>query len=216
MKRQLYRHGNRAFAIVDLLIVIVTVALFVGWFMPSMARHTSYPIRMHCVNNLRQVGVGFRIYSSDHEEEFPWHVSTNKGGSMEFVNTRDVFRHFLVASNELSSPKILFCPEDQRRSRVDTFDKLSNSNLSYFVGLDADPARHAALLSGDRTISTTQSILSGLLILTTNLQVQWAKGLHKSGGNICFADGSVSQLSTTGLQGALQNTGVATNRLVLP
>lgn len=217
MKSQFYRHANRAFTIADLLIVIVTLALFVGWFLPYIMRPRPVAsARIRCVSNLRQIGVAFRIFSADHEEKFPWQVSTNQGGSKEFAATHEVFRHFQVASNELSSPKILFCPEDRSRKRVEIFDILSNSNLSYFVGLDAHETVPASILSGDRTLSTNRSILSGLLILTTNIPVQWAKGLHQDAGNIGFADGSVSQLSSTGLQHPVQNSGLTINRLVIP
>ena len=64
-------------------------------------------------------------------------VPVGKGGSFEFRDTPDVFRHFLAASNELNQPKILACPEDKERTRAVDWTRFSNSNVSYFINLDA-------------------------------------------------------------------------------
>jgi hypothetical protein len=40
--------------------------------------------------------------------------------------------------------------------------------------------------------------------------------VHKKAGNILLSDGSVQQLSITGLRAAIENTGLATNRLQMP
>ena len=39
-------------------------------------------------------------------------VSTANGGTMELVNGRNVWINFLVMSNELTTPKLLYCPAD--------------------------------------------------------------------------------------------------------
>jgi prepilin-type processing-associated H-X9-DG protein len=72
-------------------------------------------------------------------------------------------------------------------------------------------------LSGDDNFAIGGvPVKSGLLQLLTNTPVAWTKTRHKLYGNIGLADGSVQQLTTDGLRQALQQTGVATNRLVIP
>jgi len=44
-------------------------------------------------------------------------TSITNGGTMELIGTRRVFAHFGVMSNELSTPKILFCPQETDPSR---------------------------------------------------------------------------------------------------
>jgi prepilin-type processing-associated H-X9-DG protein len=73
------------------------------------------------------------------------------------------------------------------------------------------------LLSGDDNFAIDGiPVNSGVLQLPANAPVAWTKARHKSVGNIGMADGSVQQVTTDGLQKALQQTGAATNRLVIP
>lgn len=136
---------------------------------------------------------------------------------MEYTNASEIFRHFQVASNELSSPKILVCPEDKGRVRALSFDQnFSNRNLSYFVGLGADETSPQTVLSGDRTITTNGRIMSGILTLTINSPVSWAKGLHQGCGNILSGDGSVFQASDAMLKNiVVEGTNLPT-RLAIP
>jgi prepilin-type processing-associated H-X9-DG protein len=144
-------------------------------------------------------------------------VSTNQGGTMEFVGTGEIFRHFQVMSNELSTPKILFCPNDAKRRCATNFENdFNNSHISYFVGVDAIETNATMFLSGDRNITGGTRIRNGLLTLTTNQMAGWTHEIHKRNGNILFADGSIQMLNIAGLRDALEKTGIATNRLAMP
>jgi hypothetical protein len=120
-------------------------------------------------------------------------------------------------SNELSTPKILFCPEESDGNRfAGTNFNLSNSNLSFFVGVGANETNYTMILSGDRNITNGTPIRNGLLEVTTNTPPGWTAELHKKVGNIVLADGSVQQDSIVGLQNQFAYTGEVTNRLQMP
>src|ERR1051326_6908646 len=91
--------------------------------------------RLNCTNRLKQVGLAFKLWAIDHTDQFPSQISTNAGGTRELLN--GVFAHFRVISNELSTPKVLLCPADLKRSSATSFAALQNPNISYFVGVDA-------------------------------------------------------------------------------
>jgi hypothetical protein len=158
---------------------------------------------------------------------------------LEYALTSEVFRHFQVLSNELHTPKVLVCPQDQGRVRTNVFAGFrGNANLSYFVGLDADESKFWMFLSGDRTISTNQVVRPRILTLTSNSPVRWAEPLHPQscyvtvagyrvpwwlhphhhaqGGYIGMADGSAFWLDSTGLKQALGRTGAVKDRLAIP
>jgi prepilin-type processing-associated H-X9-DG protein len=145
-------------------------------------------------------------------------VSVTNGGAMELVAAGNVAACFQAMSNELNIPKILLCPDDTHRARATNFSTLNNSNISYFVGLDVtNEANPQMLLSGDDNFAIGGvPVKSGVVQLLTSAPVTWTKARHKFAGNIGLADGSVEQLTTNGLQQALQQTGVATNRLIIP
>jgi len=51
---------------------------------------------------------------------------------------------------------------------------------------------------------------------TTNQPVGWTKEIHQQSGNLLLDDGSVQPVDSAGLQKALRDSGVATNRLAIP
>ena len=217
MKTLLFERKDGAFTFLDLLIVLVTVGLVAVLYLAWVSQARARPSRINCISNLRQVGLGFRMWSNDHNDTFPWNVSTNDGGTKEYAGTTEVFRHFAIASNEFSSPRILACPVDQGRARATAFDaSLNNGNVSYFVGLDSDEAKPASILSGDRTITTNGFLTAGFLTISTNSRVRWAKGLHTDVGNIAQGDGSAQQMSAVALQTFTRTNAEPPLRLILP
>jgi hypothetical protein len=208
----------RGFTVWDLLIVLVTVVVVAGFLLPVIAsrgRRTS-GTRIRCVNNLKQVGLGFRLWAYDHGEKFPMGTSTDKGGSLESVATGEVFRHYLVISNELNSPKVLACPNDKDRKPTPDFSTLSNGNVSYFVGLDAVETNPQLILSGDRNISTNGHVVSKMLTLDTNNPVSWTKDIHNRQGNLGLADGSAQQVSDSSFQNQVSSSLNLSQRLAIP
>jgi hypothetical protein len=120
-------------------------------------------------------------------------------------------------SNELGTPRILFCPADTKRGCATNFtSELNNSRISYFVGVDATQTNAMMLLSGDRNITNGTAITRGLLELTTNRPTGWTSELHFKSGNVDLADASVQQVMTHGLQTLLEEAGAATNLIAMP
>ncbi len=89
--------------------LLVAFVLFRIGHSPNQPRTSAESIQ--CVNNLKQIGLAARLYSNDHDDSFP--------------------KDFLSMSNELNTPKILCCPADKSRTRVDTWAKFSPANVSY-------------------------------------------------------------------------------------
>ena len=175
--------------------------------------------RIVCVNNLRQICLAYRIWEGDNGDKYPMGVSVTNGGSMELVATGNVVQSFLVMTNELSTPKILFCPADTTRTMANSFaSPVGNSNISYFVGVDVtNDINPQMILSGDDNFEIRGvPVKSGLLELPTNAPVVWTAARHKLAGNIGLADGSVQEVTQYGLQQAFQQTGLATNHFALP
>ena len=207
---------NQAFTLFEVLIVIAVLIFFAALLLSAYRPPRVHSTRIYCVNNLKQFGLACRLWAIDHGEKYPMAVPTNQGGSMERALAGDVLLTFQVMSNELSTPKILHCPSDTRRSAATNFADLTLTNLSYFVGVDVTVTNAEMFLSGDRNLTTGKGMSSGLQNLTTNQAVRWTSEIHKNAGNVLFADGSVQQLSDTGLREAWIRTGSATNRLVFP
>lgn len=204
--------------LIELLVVIVVVtALLAGLLLPILSKERSHAYRIGCVNNLKQTGMAFRIWSGDHGSEFPMAVPETNGGSAEFVTGPNAFRHFQVMSNVLGTPKILLCPADRKAILCATnFSSLRNANLSYFVGVDAIATNANMILSGDRNIINDSPVKNGLLELTTNQPARWTPEMHNKMGFILSADGSTEMVNSRRLQDMVAKTGFATNRVLMP
>ncbi len=207
---------RRAFTVLELMVVILILVILVGLLLPPL-NHPKGPMqRIQCVNNLRQGGIAFRIWSGDNGNKFPMEVSTNLGGVKEFMDGNEVFRVFQIMSNELSNPKLIVCSADERASATNWTSDFDNSRVSYFVGLDANASLTNSVLSGDRNLKNGRMIQNGILEFTTGQSISWGTNMHKVGGNVLFADGRVEKFNSTKVRKALVKTGMATNRLVFP
>ena len=109
----------------------------------------------YCVNNLQQIGLSFRTWALDNDGQFPFNVSTNAGGTMEFCAPGgdgfdgNAVLHFQVMSNELSTTRILVCPRDWTRKPATWFPSLQASNVTYRLhsGVDINMSNPTAVLA---------------------------------------------------------------------
>ena len=203
---------------VEVLVVLAVLFIVAALVLPGPHGGMVRAPRIQCVNNLKQVGLAFRIWEGDYGNNYPTAVPETNGGSMEFTTGMNEFRHFQVMSNEVSTPKVLFCPAetDQNRFVGTNFVDLNNSNLSFFVGVDSKETMTNMILCGDHNITNGTPIHNGLLAVTTNTLAGWTSEMHNKVGNILLDDGSVQQTSIADLRKQIAKTGVATNRLQMP
>lgn len=69
------------FTIIELLVVVGIIALLLGLLVPSLSRAREQATRTHCLNNIRQIGMGIAIYLHDNGELPPPEVR-NTGVAM--------------------------------------------------------------------------------------------------------------------------------------
>jgi prepilin-type N-terminal cleavage/methylation domain-containing protein len=97
----------RAMTIVEVIVVLAVLAILAAMFLPQLVRFRPPHSQPFCVNNLKQVGLSFRIWAGDNNDKYPAQVSVTNGGAMELCAQGNPFPIFLVMSNELSTPELL-------------------------------------------------------------------------------------------------------------
>lgn len=230
MKIQLASHRNHGLTLVEVVIILLCLTFLVVLILPAVFQsHHTGAQRLGCVNNLKQIGLAHRVWAGDNNNKYPMDVSVTNGGTRELIATGNVLSVYLCMSNELSTAKILHCPQDREHKWAVNFDAaLSASNLSYFIGPDVNESESQAIFSGDSNLQLAGTLLKpGLTTLTTSSDVTWDSTRHLTEknhfwnsqhpqGNIGLADGSAAQLGNAGLKLAIGSTGLATNRIAIP
>ncbi len=180
---------ERALTIVEVLIILASIAILIAFLLPTVSNR---PIssRLGCANNLKQMGLSFRTWAIDNDNRFPMRVSVTNGGTMELTSGGLVFPHFQVMSNELSTPRILVCPDDQQRTNDTSFGRgFSDQSISYFLNVDAIPDNGSSLLCGDRNLTNQRSAGSRFVSVSNGIAIGWTREIHSKRGNLCFGDG---------------------------
>jgi prepilin-type N-terminal cleavage/methylation domain-containing protein/prepilin-type processing-associated H-X9-DG protein len=203
---------SRGFTLLEILFVVLIIGILIALLMPTIAKSKLRAKRAQCTSNLRQQGVAFHLFAHDHNSRFPFEVSTNNGGSLEFMRLATnfggeiyfSFRHYQALGPELDTPKILVCPTDTRIP-AENFPNLRNENISYFISGTAIYENPMSVLGGDRNIETYDLGLRSVLRLDANDLPGWSAEMHQHQGNLLFADSHVEQVNNNGLRAALRD-----------
>jgi prepilin-type N-terminal cleavage/methylation domain-containing protein len=174
VRQGVHDYRLKGFTLIELLVVIAIIAILAAMLLPALTKAQARAEQINCVNNLKQIGLSFRLWAGDSGGKFPMQVpggpvpvfgQGDSGGSAWTIPLQPqyLWYTFLVMSNELITPKLLACPSDDRAaadvfvpfgtpavSERNHFD--SNNKVSYFLGVDAKEEQPRSLLVGDRNI----------------------------------------------------------------
>lgn len=213
-----------AFTLIELLVVIAIIAILAGLLLPSLGRAKAKGQQASCLSNLRQIGLGLRMYADDQEGLLP---TTTHGGS---TNASWIFQ---LAPYVGKVDRIRLCPADPKREQrlaaqassytqneylfVDLVDPFGGVLESY-RRLDALPKPSQTMLTfeisdaagvntyNDHTHSRNWHL--GWSSVTADIQPD----RHGSSANYLFADGHVENIPAARLKQLIE----ATNNFAKP
>jgi prepilin-type N-terminal cleavage/methylation domain-containing protein/prepilin-type processing-associated H-X9-DG protein len=215
MPSEIGRIHRLGFTLIELLVVIAIIAILAALLLPGLSKAKAAGQSAACKSNLRQLGIGLSLYTSDVQKFPPWVLGTSYWDEKllpSVSNNRGVFRcpSYKLApawTNGLSGPNPSYGYNMAGTGRYGStppslgLDGGSSGNVTTYI-LENQikvPADMIAMSDYKRTTTTTggDNDADDVPTFPANLLAGLPPPRHNLGDNVVFCDGHVEYAKQT-------------------
>jgi prepilin-type N-terminal cleavage/methylation domain-containing protein/prepilin-type processing-associated H-X9-DG protein len=203
---------RKGFTLIELLVVLAVIAILAAILLPALSGAKAKAQHIVCLNNLKQLTLGWLLYIDDHEDFFPPNDGAGNGGSFPGswvvgnaktdLNTDNIKQGVLFPYAK--NADIYRCPAD-KSTVTGNLDlrRFRSYSLSGYLAAPGHlqrypdirvPGTDSVFVFIDEESNSIEDGIFGLFRAPESKWINMAADRHRRMGSLSFADGHVSKI----------------------